>query len=575
MPLNIKSKIRLGTFFLFLMLILTGGLGICALVLLKNDARKILNDNYESLNYAHSMQEALAEFDTDPEKATRDFESNLSKQEKNITEKGEREITVSLRAYFERLKMTGATDRSIIEGIRADLREVIRLNMQAIQQKNASARQTAEDTLTVLSIAAALVFLTTLTFSINFPSIITRPITKLKEAVAEISNKNYEHRIHLNSKDEFSELAEAFNGMAEKLDMYEHSNLNKLMFEKARAEAVVNSMEDAGIGIDQSGTILFANRRALNLLGLKDRDVVGKKADEVKRVNDLFRFLIDTNSLEPFKIVIENKENFYIKELSEIRNEEQILGKIIILKNITPFREKDIAKTNFLATVSHELKTPLASSNIGLTLLSEKKAGNLSEQQREIVSDLQKDNQRLIKLVGELLDLSQAESGNINLFIQNISVNEPIEYALLAVKQQAAEKGIRFGVSISANLPEIRVDKEKTAWVLVNLLSNAVRYSPPNETIEIRAGATAGNRVFISVIDKGPGIAPEYRKEIFKRFFTAPNQATDRRGTGLGLSISKEFMNVMQGEIGYSPNTPHGSVFTLTFPTGVSDNRTT
>ena len=178
------------------------------------------------------------------------------------------------------------------------------------------------------------------------------------------------YRIHIDNKDEFGKLADAFNEMAARLEYFESSNLNKLMFEKSRAEAVINSLKDASIGLDKNNIVLFANEQALQLLNMRNEDIVGKKTDEVAIKNDLFQFLLENNTATPFKIVVQNQENYFIKEIFEV-NQDETQSKVIVVKNITSFKELDEAKTNFIATISHELKTPLAASDFSLKLLED------------------------------------------------------------------------------------------------------------------------------------------------------------------------------------------------------------
>lgn len=564
MAFGIKGKIRLGTLFLFSLLILSGGTSIFYFSLLKKDSELILKANYESLIYCHAMQQQLDNLKANPDSSIKTFDDNLKLQENNITEPGEKEATENLRLHFEKLKSGTADDTSITLSIRNDLQQILNLNMQAMQHKNTSALNTANKATTWITIISVFVFLIAFTFSVNFPTVISNPISQLKEAVKEIANKNYKHRIHINNKDEFGDLANAFNSLAQKLDDYESSNLNKLMFEKARAEAVINSLKDASIGIDQNNNLLFANQQALNLLGLKAVDVLGKSVSEVTSGNDLFRFLMEKNHSSPFKIVVDNKESYFTKETNTITRGEEELGVVITLKNITGYLEKDVAKTNFLATISHELKTPLASSDIGLKLLQNEKTGLINPQQKEIIDDLQKDNQRLIKIVSELLDLSQAETGNINLSITPVNVKEAIDYAVNSMRQQANDKQIAFEITIEEGTDLIHADKEKAVWVLINLLSNAIRYSPTEDKIKI-AAENKGSNVMLTVKDNGPGIPKEYAEKIFQRFFQVPSTTSLYKGTGLGLSISKEFMTAMGGNISLKNPGAQGSEFCLQF----------
>ena len=146
----------------------------------------------------------------------------------------------------------------------------MQVNLQAIDKKNQEQKhkQKVQRRYHHSSIAILLVGFT---FIFNFPSGSFRPVAKLTEAIKAIANKNYGERIHMKRKDEFGDLANAFNTMAERLDEYEHSNLSKILFEKRRAEAVINSLKDASIGIDNKGTVLFANQQALQLLNLKEK----------------------------------------------------------------------------------------------------------------------------------------------------------------------------------------------------------------------------------------------------------------------------------------------------------------
>ncbi|HRF17347.1 MAG TPA: HAMP domain-containing protein, partial [Chitinophagaceae bacterium] len=233
----------------------------------------------------------------------------------------------------------------------------------------------------IVTVCITICLLLGFTFQFNFPSLVASPVAKLTEGIKAVANKKYSERIHLNRKDEFGALAEAFNSMAERLDEYEHSSLAKILFEKQRAEAVINSFKDASIGMDKNGTVLFANQQALQLLNLNEPDIVGAEKETVMKRNDLFRFLLNEHSNSPFKIVVDGKENYFFKEVMELSHEGQKTGHVIVLKNITPFKELDVAKTNFIATISHELKTPLASSDFTLKLLEDERIGSLTSEQ--------------------------------------------------------------------------------------------------------------------------------------------------------------------------------------------------
>ena len=474
---------------------------------LKAEAMNILRDNYKSISYGHTMQKQLNSMETSYDQSIRRFDSALNLQENNITEKGEKEITDSIKIHFSKLR-AGDTTTESIKTLQNEIQKILALNMNAISLKNEKAQATANKALTIILFLSVLVFIISFTFLLNFPSVVTTPIKQLTAAINEIGDKNYQHRIHIENKDEFGKLADSFNEMAEKLQYFESSNLNKMMFEKNRAEAVINSLKDASIGIDKNDTILFANQQALQLLGLKTEDVVGKSVKEISVKNDLFRFLIENENPIPFKIVVDNRENFFTKEVIDVTHGEA-KNKVIVLKNITSFKELDVAKTNFIATISHELKTPLASSDFSLKLLEDERVSKLSNEQKELIGNLKRDNQRMLKILSELLNLSQVEAGRIQLNLKKVSPVEIVENAIQAVTTSAKEKEVIIEKIYGNDLPAINADADKTSWVLNNFLTNAIKYSYTNGIIETGIFTQNGNVIF-SVKDHGPGIDKKY-----------------------------------------------------------------
>ena len=561
MALSVKNKIRLGTLFLFLLLILTGGASIYFMSKLKAEANNILRDNYESLSYGHTMQQQLNSFETSYDQSVKQFETALNRQQNNITEKGERDATDSIKIYFDKLK-AGDTTKKSIKTLQNEIQEILALNMNAIKIKNEKARATADKALTLILFLSSLVFIISFTFLINFPSVVTTPIKQLTAAINEIGDKNYQHRIHIQNKDEFGKLADSFNEMAEKLQYFESSNLNKMLFEKNRAEAVINSLKDASIGIDKNNTILFANQQALQLLGLKSEDIVGKSVNEISARNDLFRFLIENETSAPFKVVVDNRENFFAKEIIDV-TQGDAKNKVIVLKNITSFKELDVAKTNFIATISHELKTPLASSDFSLKLLEDERVSKLSNEQKELIGNLKCDNQRMLKILSELLNLSQVESGRIQLNIKKVAPEQIIENAIQAVAINAKQKEVSIKKMYDKDLPAINADADKTTWVLNNFLTNAIKYSYNNGIVEARIAKQNRNIIF-SVKDYGPGINKEYIPKLFERYFQVPG--SKEKGTGLGLAISKEFVEAQGGKIWVESEIAKGSSFYFSLP---------
>jgi PAS domain S-box-containing protein len=492
---------------------------------------------------------------------TKMFDQYLMKQEQNITEKGEEQSTLRLRQAFD-LFLEQPADAARIEPIRAAIYEIETLNQNAILRKNKIAMDTAEGAKIWLSLIFTTLALIALSFVVNFPDVISKPIRVLSEGIREIANKNYDKRIQLQRKDEFGMLADTFNSMAEKLHEYEHSNLARISFEKKRIETIINQMRDGIIGLDADRNILFLNAIAEKMLGLKQAEIIGRYAADIALTNDLLRNLLQADHSKELKIYTEGRENYYSKDMLEVRNGEELIGEVIVLRNITPFHELNEAKTNFLATVSHELKTPIAGIKMSTKLLQDSRIGSLNPEQEELLGNIKGDADRLLNITSELLNLAQVETGKIQLRLQEQPVAPIVETALKAVRSLAQQQSIDLVYTPQFN-GRILADGDKTTWVLINLLNNAIRFAPPQTAINIEE-KSIGDQVQISIRDLGKGIAPAFQEKIFDRYFKVPGE--EKSGTGLGLAISREFMEAQQGSIGVVSTPGKETIFFIRLP---------
>lgn len=558
MGIRLKTKLSLGLGFLFLVILTFGILSLYYINRLSNDAQQILKNNYESLVYSNNMLKALEDIPGDSSAFTR-FEANLRYQEANVTETGEKEVTASARKDFKEL-LAAPRDSSNYAQLRTALRMINEINQQAILKKNAIASDTASKAQLWLTVIFTSLILIVVTFIYNFPGIIAEPIAKLAEGIREIANKNYGKRIYLRQEDEFGELADAFNSMAGKLDEYENSNLAKLTFEKKRIETIINQMRDGIIGLDEKRHILFLNAVAEKLLGLKEKEMIGKYAPDLALKNDLMRTLLQEGmAKKELKIYADNKESYFSKDVLDVMNNGEAAGQVIVLRNITPFHELNEAKTNFIATVSHELKTPISSIKMSARLLTDNRVGQLNPEQLDLTKSIMEDADRLLNITSELLNMSQVETGNIQLKLQPSAPRAIVDQAVQAVQFQAQQKNITLRTSIAPGLPDVQADTEKTSWVLINFLTNAIRYSPDTTQVDI-AVEQQGTRLAFTVTDHGRGIDEKYVPRIFDRYFKVPG-THDRSGTGLGLAISKEFIEAQGGTIWVQSHIGEGSLF--------------
>ena len=197
---------------------------------------------------------------------------------------------------------------------------------------------------------------------------------------------------------------------------------------------------------------------------------------------------------------------------------------------------------------------------MSLQLLENEQVGSLNAEQKNLLDSIKDDANRLLKITGELLNMTQVESGNIQLSIIPAEPKEILLYAVKATKTQADQKQIQFEINCPDNISKVQADHEKTAWVLTNLISNAIRYSYDNSVIYLSIQQST-SKVEISVRDTGQGIAPQYMDKIFDRYFRVPG--TNKEGTGLGLAISKEFIEAQGGKITVDSEFGAGSTFRL------------
>ena len=406
-----------------------------------------------------------------------------------------------------------------------------------------------------------------------FPSQITRPISELTCGIVEIAHRNYSKRLHFDSTREFNEVATSFNDMAERLEEYQQSSLATLLSSKKYLEAIVNSIHEPIIGLDHDRQILFVNNEALTVLNLKREQMIHQSADELSLKNDLLRRLIrelvhPNEKHEPLKIYADDKESFFQAvyvpiKLTETETEgEKQVGNVILLKNITEFKELDSAKTTFISTISHELKTPISAIMMSLKLLEDNRIGKLNTEQESLSRNIKENSDRLLEITSELLKMSQVESGKLYL---NPKITKPIElinYAIKANQVQAERFNCQIEVEYPEKIAKLFVDSEKIAWVVTNLLSNAIRYSSENGRIVIGA-RQIDKAVEIYVKDFGKGIDSRYHESIFDHYFRVPG--TKVQGSGLGLAISKDFVEAHGGTIHIESEVGKGSTFVVRF----------
>ncbi len=591
--MTLKTKITLAFTTMLLLLLAVSGYMLYALDRLDRTSRNVLKDNLYSVELGQHMLQALDRLpygadSADPQGKPR-FEMLLAHEAGNVTEPGEQQIVDKLFedvGSFNRLLASDTTSAKLwndaVGRLRQDTYAMMSLNRQALTHKNEAANRTALQQRRYVLALLTFAILTSLLFVLSVPEAAVVPLRRLSASIDHAANQDFTASIPVEGHDEFATVGRSFNQMLVQLQSYRTSSLAELMAERNRVASIVNTLDEGLLLVDQNRRLIVVNPVASALLAVPAAQLLGRRVDEVAAENDLFREMLRYLDVPPPKreqetplitIAQQGEEVYYrlsvhdVVGFNQALDKNEFVGSILTLRNISEFKKLDQAKSNFLATVSHELKTPLSSINFSLKLLQNGKVGPLNPEQQNIVLTLKQENQRLLKLVGELIDVSRLESGNIQLNFQPSHIHDIVQFAADTIQLQLKPKQLTLNVQVPTNLPPVRADIEKTTWVLLNLLANAIRYSPEQEQIRIYAAvAPDGQQVQVSVQDSGPGIAPQYQEKIFQRFVQIPDKNGYKGGSGLGLSIAREFITSQGGQLWVSSELGAGSTFVFTLP---------
>ena len=557
--MKIRTKITIYIGVLLAIITLFGYYAAQTTERIKLNTENILADNYNSVKYAQKMLWAIHCFELDSVTAISTFETNLSLQKKNISENSEKQHTEQLERLFEIYK----TERSIenIISLSESINTIILLNGNAIEEKSEFATDTAHKALVLMIIFAALCIIIAVLMVVKIPRVLTKPIEKLIEGILEISNQNYDKRLSYDDKSEFGKVASSFNNMAQELAQFQQSSMARIISSKLYLEIVINSIDEPIIGLDNEKRILFVNKIATSILNISQEKMVGKSALDLSLSNDLLRRLVigvdKEIGNEPLKIYTNDKESYFdVHYLSLPENS----GSVIMLNNITRFKELDNAKTNFISVISHELKTPISAIMMSLQLLKDTRIGVMNEEQSDLAQSISENSDRLLSISSELLKMTQVEAGVLQLSPKITTPIELIKYAIGATRVLADKFKCNIEIEYPETIDKLFVDSEKIAWVVTNLLSNAIYYSSDNSRIIIGAKQIE-DKIEISIKDFGKGIDPRYHKTIFDRYFRVPG--TKVQGSGLGLAISKDFIEAHGGTVRIESQLGMGSCFII------------
>ena len=406
-----------------------------------------------------------------------------------------------------------------------------------------------------------------------------RPLRKLLRAIQKADRQDFTGSIPAGKSGELGQVARAFNHVLGQLRDYRTSTVAQFRAERDRLASVVNALDEGLLVVDEYRRVIVANPMMSRLLGTPGAQLMGHSAAELAAHNELFAKLLAHLEVpaaqRPAEAPVlalpqaDGSEAHYhlltreVQSINATTQRAEVVGEVLTLRDVSEYRRLDQVKWRFLTTVSQELHGPLSLMQLSLHRLEASQAGPLTPEQHNIVYTLARESKHLLKVVHELLDVSQLEQGTIQLNFQEARLPAMVQFVVDTIRPQLQPKRLALVVEVPDTLPAVRADVEKTTWVLLSLLANAIRYAHLQDTLRIRASLLPdGQHVQVAVQDQGPGIAPDRQAQIFQRFTQLPGQG----GSGLGLSIAREFMTSQGGQLGVTSELGHGSTFVLTLP---------
>jgi signal transduction histidine kinase len=400
---------------------------------------------------------------------------------------------------------------------------------------------------------------------------ILEPIQLLTRATRELGEGKLDQPVPVTTRDELGELALAFNKMAAQLQEYRQSTTEKIVRLHRTMEATLASFPDPIFVLDKDGHIELKNPAAEGLASGLHLDVqLPDKLQAIAR-NSLAtgeNFLPDSfNEVVTYRV--NDVDKFFLPRVLAMRNKEDALfGVAVVLYDVTRFRLLDATKTDLVATVSHEIKSPLTSVRMVLHILLEKTVGELTQKQDDLLQAARNDTERLLRILNDLLDLARLEEGSDSLHKEPVAPAELLTSVMKEMANKFSAKNVDVNFMIEPDLPAVPVDRQRINHVFTNLVSNAIKHSPENGEIILGARLGKENDVEFNVTDRGPGIPEEFHSRIFDRFFRVPGQP--QSGAGLGLSIAREITVSHGGRIGVKSAPGQGCTFFVILKSDVS-----
>jgi signal transduction histidine kinase len=599
MMTSLRNRLWLGFGSLLLILLVVSSLTIIVFTRYSHALEDVFRENYNSARYSDTMKESLDQLNkraerliweeptarkTDFANAEYQFDTALNSQLNNCTLPGEREATDHLadlwqqyRAHYQTFN-AAAQDRSQLyqqdllpryEELKQVAQHIADMNMSNMVSVDGQAKRTllsVRNALLILVLAGtALAALVVWTASHT----ILRPLEDLTQSARQIEAGNLELNLPVRAQDEVGKLAHAFNSMASRLREFKRIDHDRLTRSRQTTQLAIDSLPDAVFVIGPDDTIEISNDAARTYFGIEPGRAVSSLG--LHWLSPLYEQVKSSQlPVEPrgyasaIQLFVQGEERFLLPKAVPMfsPDDHRPLGVTAILVDVTQLRRVDEAKSSLVSTVSHELRTPLTSQRLLLGLLVTTVGPLLNGNQKRMLEVAKADNDRLYRTIDDLLSISRIESGRVQFQFKPMSPRDIVAASVDPLRQLFADKKLRLNVCVPQDPPNVRADPVAIHSALTNLLSNALKFTPPGG--EVTVSVENGNDVVaFCVNDTGPGIPAEFAGRIFDKFFRVPSPEGPT-GAGLGLTIAKEVIEAHGGQIELRGGS--GSTFRFTLP---------
>ena len=567
------------------MILLYAGLGVFLVVsfLIATAATpKLLHVNYDSIAAASQMREAWTALhrpedhaESSPAQWVKQFDSALKFEQGNVTEPGERELEQGIRKIWEHNRsLPGPFLHSELEGMNRLLSKLVAVNEQGMFR---SAQAKAEWSHRVL-LGAIVYFLVTLILAFlladGLANRLSRPLKSIAEALHRKPSIGRRLKLVEPNSLELLILTQELSRLWDRVTEGEKVNVLEIVQQKNKLETVLESVEDGLLVVESSGMVSHANSCLLELLGLQLDQVKGKIWSDLSTSQNNYlklRALLRQEMPEAHSIELDLKSarhHFSARSRKILGPDRNTIATLYLLHDITEKKQREKFRSEFIDLLSHELKTPLQSLGTASELLAAKKL-DLPDMLQPLVETISEDVERIRAVANEFVQVTQSHSKIMKLKLDRVALNQVVQDWIKPFHIVARDRNVKLVYTQEGS--EViwgRLDAVKFPWVISNLLSNAIRFSPAGSQVEILLTDRNGC-VEIGVRDEGPGITDEDQRRMFEPFFQSTTLAvpSSKQGLfGIGLTIAKEVVEAHDGRIEYYSRQPRGSEFRIVLP---------